>query len=260
MQNVRIAMAVLLCGCSLVNDPSAHTGGDGGYDAGPQDAGPPPIQGTEFCQRYAELVCDASSECCSTAPDPFDRTACITDISQMCREGFGTLILDPRTGYDAAAAGAVIEEGYAYVRGEGAHDVCDLDAIDWLVNRDGFMRVLSGTRSGGSICTPMSLVPFDYPALFSCSGSDLSCIAGSPDWVCQSRHTEGQSCALYWDCVDGMRCSPPLTGTCQTRLPNGQACNNGTDCESLVCTGEPGVCAPRTQDAIYCAFAPQIGD
>lgn len=249
MRHARIvSVASLLVGCSIVNDPSAHT--------------VEPIAGTEFCQRFAEMVCDATDQCCSMAPDPFDRTGCLTEAERACREdGFGDLILDPRTGYDPQLAGLVIQEAYDRILGRDGKDTCDLDAAEWLVNRNGFMRVLSGTRTAGTTCTPESTIPFDTAALFSCEGSDQSCIAGLPDWICQPRHESGQSCVLYWDCVEGMRCSPPLTltGTCQPRLPNGQPCSTATDCESLVCSGEPGVCVARTADLIYCQFVPQLG-
>jgi hypothetical protein len=262
---------LLLAGCSLVNDPSAHMNGtvDAGFDAGVDagtDAGPPPIDALDFCPALAAMICEAYDSCCSMAPADLDIEMCVEMMSTNCVNSYSPILFDRASGYDAAEAGRVLEEGYAFLRGENGNERCDTDAAPWLANRDGLLRIMRGSLTGGEACTPMTLVPFDYAALFSCENPDLSCIAGNPEWRCVPRLEDGDlNCVLYWDCVDGLRCDysgPEIAGRCGPRLPNTSPCNTDTDCDSLACEapseGAPTVCVPRTPDTVYCEFAPQV--
>lgn len=238
MRGRLLALALVLSGCSFVNDPASHQGGAA------------PIEPVDACRRLAELQCDGYFDCCSTAADRTDQLymQCVEQARVKCTNDFGKLVVDDRTGYDPVVAGAVIAEGRGYV------DRCDPDIVEWFTNRTGLQHVLTGTVEGGHSCTPRdtNLTSFDQAALLSCLGPDQACVASSlNDWVCRQRAPEGERCILYWDCVDGLRCDwSRLSGTCAQRVPDGGACASGPDCTSLVCASN--LCVPRTQDSVYC--------
>lgn len=234
-----LAIALLLCACSLVNDPSAH------------QSGPEPVQATEFCHELAELFCFAQPHCCSTAPEPTEEelTACVESASADCAaNGLSSLLVDSRTGYDPMIAGQVLAEGRALV------DACSTDILAWYTERSGFQRALTGTVAGGGACTPMDrpIGEFDTAALFSCEGESRACVFVSDStWSCLDRQPEGGECILYWDCEDGMRCEPrPLQrGLCRPRLEDGMPCSSSVDCQSLFCDI---TCRTPMQDEVYC--------
>jgi hypothetical protein len=241
--------ALLIGGCSLVNDPSSHQGG--AADAGQPDAGPPRVEATEFCGRFARLHCDAFFSCCDTHPMRTAESymACVEDAESDCAAAFGTIIIDHRTGYDPMVAAEVIEEGRGYV------EMCDPNIVTWSWERSGYQRALTGTVDGGDLCTPHNTElndNFDKPALFSCMGPSRACVPTGGDWSCLSRADRGGHCVLYWDCVDGLRCdwSNILSPMCAPRLATGMPCNADPECESLVCIDH--TCRDRTQQNVYC--------
>jgi hypothetical protein len=236
MVKLRIAMlAALAVGCSVVNDPGAHR---------PEG----PIEASAFCRTLAEMQCDAYVRCCSAA-GPGDIGVCVEEAQAACamNEGIGRLLLDARTGYDPVYAAEVLAVGRRLAQ------ACDTGLLPWMVERSGIQSIFTGTIAPGSECTPRSVNPFDfdYPAVFSCEGTDYTCAAtGGPEWVCATRREVGGGCITYFDCVDGLRCD---AFRCAERLPNGSACTNAVDCASGGCV--EGRCVDLTQDALYCGIA-----
>lgn len=244
------ALVLVLSGCSLLNAPSDHTGGD----AGPADAPPIPIDANQLCNELAQLACDAADECCSLG----EPTAlCVTDVRAACDMSFGmTLLRDDRVGYDGARAAAA----FAYARSLVA--TCDPDIFEWYDDQArGFPSALAGTILGGATCTPMSLTPgsVDTPAFYSCASDTQSCIYnGSDRWTCTERAGLGETCYLQLDCDTGLFCERPGSGvgagTCAMERAPGQPCTeDGGECAD-VCYLD--TCVEVTADAVYCSFAP----
>lgn len=256
-------LAAVLSACSLVNDPSAHQGGT--PDAGPTDAGAPPIAAAEVCSHYARVFCEGFFRCCGVAPERTDTNYmdCMMMTRTACRDSYQQYIDDPRTGYDPQTAGEVVAEGMAYV------ETCDPDILEWYVERSGFQRALRGTVAPGDVCTPTNTMlneNFDIGALFSCEGSeracvcqggDVDCALGTPQWNCLTRAHDGGHCILYWDCEDGLRCDHSNISMphCAARKPVGASCSDPSECESLACYMSQ--CQPRNRDNGFChAMAP----
>jgi hypothetical protein len=274
MRHSILIACALLAGCTIVNDPGRHqhggqrdAGADAGQlaDAGPEadagvDGGPRMVQGQDVCTELAVLYCDAYFDCCSAAATRTETAfdMCLSDVSASCASGDGngpaiaSLVADPRTGYDPQVAGEVLTEGEALVAS------CSLDLLRWTAERSGFQRVLTGTIARGEACTPRDVVPpgADYPALFSCEGTDSACVAGGGRWSCLARQPAGASCVLYWDCEDGHFCQgvPFLGATCQPRKANGMPCSGAIECVSLFCS-DAMMCETPTQDDVYCPVA-----
>ncbi|MCZ7682824.1 MAG: hypothetical protein M5U28_30115 [Sandaracinaceae bacterium] len=269
MRPLALLVAVGLAGCSIVHDPSRHQSGGGmdagagtdagaGVDAGAgtdagTDAGATPVQASEFCLAAAELQCFAYFNCCGTAPTRTEGlfADCVAEQSRACAENdISRLLVDPRTGYDARIAGEVLREGY------GLAEACDGDGVlSWSVERSGVQRILTGTVESGDPCTPRdtSVATFDYPALFSCVGSDRACVpVAASDWSCLARRSEGQSCIIYFDCQDGMMCEWSPLGTCQPRRADGATCGSAVECQSLFCDAATGRCRAATQNDVFC--------
>lgn len=268
-RSILIACA-LLAGCTIVNDPGRHQRGqpDGGEDGGPPDAGPETdagvdggprlVQGQDVCREYARVRCEGYFDCCSAAVARTDEVfeTCLTQASADCASGEGdgpsipSLIADPRTRYDPLVGGEVLTEAEEII------GRCGVDLPLWTVERSGFPRVLTGTVAGGDPCTPDDIVPpdVDYPAFFSCQGTDRSCAPGSGGiWSCLARRQVGESCVLYWDCQDGHFCQgiPFFGATCQVRKPDGMPCTGPFECLSHFCN-DAMMCATPTQDQVYC--------
>lgn len=257
---------LVLAGCSIVNDPGRHQGGqpalDAGRDAAPHqdagtDAGPPLLPANEFCRAYAEVYCEGYFGCCSAAERPEDAfDECVSNAQYACSNGtdatgpvLGIIVADPRTGYDPRIAAEVIAEGRALVAD------CSTDLLRWTTERMGLQRGLTGSIEAGAECTPGPFVGlrFDFAALFSCEGTNRACVERSGQWDCLTRRDVDASCRLYWDCLDGLYCTNGvLGGTCQPRKANGGACSSGVECESLFCN-RLGLCADPTQDDVYCS-------
>lgn len=243
---VRSAMMVglsLALGCSFVNDLDDHRPG-GGLE---------PIAAEAFCAEVAQIMCEGHVDCCpmpSVEVDP-----CVTDLTRKCSDRLGGILLDPRTGYDARVAAEVSVEGRGYTSS------CDSSLASWAGDRTGLLRVLRGTVEPGGECTPEGWL--DFAAAYSCEDLGQGCVSGAAGRsYCVDLGREGDTCRTNDDCLGAFYCEGFMPfvseGTCMPELPNGAACDESTDCQSLVCEG--GMCRPLNQESLYCALPNVFGD
>lgn len=231
---MRYALASLLFGCVVANDPAPYQ----------------QVHVGDFCRELSEVLCEAYDSCCNMPTMTFD---CVGTYRTPCEQELQPIFEDPRTGYDREIASEVLAEARDYIRGRNGHPACDLELADWYADRAGFSRFLTGTVPAGGDCSPADWT--DGAAFLSCEGVAQACIAEliTMEGVCEPKHREGEPCLTYLDCRDGLGCSG---GQCRARAAVGQPCLTETDCESLVCdrpTTLPGRCAVRTP-AIFCLF------
>jgi hypothetical protein len=233
---IHLGALALIGACSVVNAPGDHRR---------------PIPANEFCPQWAEVICRAAFECCPAGPptDPrFTREECEREKALECSDQYGSLAVDPRTGYDEELAARVIHEGHAFV------DACDVEFVDWFFARDGFQSVFQGTVAGGVRCDRPTAR--DPAPLFSCRERGQSCILTSPAlWTCQAQRDVGEPCLIDYDCRQPeLYCEGPLfAGRCERRREVGALCTEKKQCQSYVCSG--GRCAERTQNDVFCGLA-----
>jgi hypothetical protein len=226
-----------LVGCSLVNPPGEHVA--------------EPLAPTEFCQAVAVEFCRGYVECCETAPAGYDIEACVARRATECQES-ATLVLDePRTGYDADVAGAMLAEARAYV------DRCDDTLVAWYSGPDGLYAPFLGTVVSGGVCAPDERPTI--ASFFACNDPEQTCRQTATNWSCIDRVEVGEECSNIFDCVDGAYCSGGDVGprTCRPRERDGYPCDpgdaNGADeCASHVCLGSN--CVTPTAPLLYCSF------
>ncbi len=241
-------LAGLSLACSAVNDPEAHL--------------PEPLDATQFCEAYANVVCDGVIDCCDAAGS-ISRAACVAQAGVLCTERLGPLISDPRSGYDDAEAGLQLARGRLLARR------CDVTFNRWLARRDGLMAIFTGSVDRGGSCGPIvpedfTTVPIqiDAPRFVSC-GTELACRADVTftEWNCLAPAGVGDACTLG-DCETGLTCWPTSGATyeCIARLPDGAACWGPGNCESYDCgcNVDRTVCSCRPDDTrqqVYCGLA-----
>ncbi|HHH29642.1 MAG TPA: hypothetical protein ENK57_15025 [Polyangiaceae bacterium] len=219
-------MAAALCGCSVVNDPNDHA------------AEPVPL--LDFCQDYAQVVCDGIEGCCRELA-PSAAESCLQDAAVICTSSFGTYLGDPRTGYDPEEAGRALAMGRVLA------DRCSSDSsfLEWMLG-GGALAGLVGTVPAGGRCERAS-VPMGDPDIarfYSCEDG-LACRrmseGGGETWRCAERVGQGEPCVLFVDCAPGLTCLPDdsMTRVCQPRLAAGMECGDGERCQSLLCVRNP---------------------
>lgn len=229
-----LALACALAtGCTLVNAPSDHTGGE--------------IELDQFCPIYADIVCRAHLDCCPTPMVSYDD--CLSAVAGDCQEGLVPLATDPRTGYSPDAAARVVAQGSALAAS------CDLGIVDFFVRRDGLQGALAGTVEPGGAC--MDATGFEAPAMWSCTDLTQSCRPGAPSWRCAPRSPAGEACFIDFDCQEGTYCDAlviGIMGTCRPQGATAATCTKDTQCQSLICEG--GSCLARDVTNTYCNFRP----
>ena len=235
-----LLLVPLALGCSALNSPDMHV--------------PAPVEAAEFCVQYAEIICDAAIDCCSTPM--VDRTACLDLVGVLCTNLFGPSFSDQRTGYDAQEAAVQLAIGRQLA------DVCDVNLIGWYSRTDGIVSVMRGTVPATGSCdplfpevwTPPESIVVDIARFFSCD-SGLACTITSDmpmAWGCQPVGGLGDSCLGFADCEVELACVGDA-GQCQPRSPDGAACTSGARCESYLCRG--GQCQPNdTAEQVFCSF------
>ncbi|MFK7988420.1 MAG: hypothetical protein AB8I08_20530 [Sandaracinaceae bacterium] len=233
--------AGLLSGCFAVNDPAAHEA--------------PPVESDEFCDRFSELFCE-SLDCgsCMETPGEDPRDNCVTGFSNFCRQEYGLLLTDSRTGYDAEAMGRQLAVGRRLLT------ACDATFWEWANSADGLFAGFTGTVPTGGACDPEFMETnqrADVPRLFSCQGTDV-CQQAATGWRCQTRLSEGQAC-YAGQCEAGLTCvghdaaAPFQQGRCGTeRLMAGESCNEQTDCASGSCNRAINVGHCHDPNEAYC--------
>jgi hypothetical protein len=245
----------MLGGCSLVNDPGRHQGGDAGAggvdggsaDGGLVDGGHAPISAESACAVLAASVCEAYENCCSTPVR--DRATCERESLANCRERLDVFLTDIRTGYSAELAAQVIAQGRAL------QETCDPAIAQWFTYD--LLTVLEGTLPRTATCVTLAdIVDGDYAGVFSCQRNmETVCrpVGGVlGNWECQGASNEGGPCNMILHCARGLYCTGNFlaTGMCARQKSNGTACVSNEECSSLHCNAE--VCTALDED-IYCA-------
>ena len=232
----------LALGCSALNSPDMHV--------------PAPVEAAEFCVQYAEIICDAVIDCCSTSTE--DRSMCLDLVGVLCANGFGPSFSDQRTGYDAQEAAVQLASGRQRA------DACDVSLFGWVTRTDGVMSVMRGTVPANGSCDPLfpevwsppESAVVDVPRFYSCD-EGLACTVTSLSpvaWGCQPVGGMGDSCIGFADCEVELACQAVgAAGQCLARSPAGAACTVGTQCQSYLCRGDR--CQPNdTADQVFCNF------
>lgn len=241
---MRIALLLLplALGCSALNSPDMHV--------------PAPVEAAEFCVLYAEIICDAVIDCCSTSA--VDRPSCLDLMGVFCSNAFGPSFSDQRTGYDAQEAAVQLAIGRQRA------DACDVNMIAWYSRTDGVASVMRGTVAEAGSCDPLFTEVWDppesrvvdVPRFYSCDEGLACTITSSAPlrWGCRPLGAMGDSCIGLADCQVELGCQAVgPSGQCQARSPAGAACTIGPQCESYLCRGDR--CQPNeTADQVFCGL------
>ncbi len=248
---------VVLGGCSVVLNGDEHTDSPP-PDMGGVDLGPQPLEPSDACNRFADVLCEAAFDCCSTPPSECagDREACINtckrDYQVSCLQTLGGFVADPAANYDADVAGEVLWEAQ---RRAASCDtsLAEVFAIDLL-------EIPQGTLDAGDpACDPVEgLGMIDIVKAKYCGGG-LECLSTGGalgTWECGEPRGADEPCTTFLECEDGLGCGPTMT--CGPREANGGPCFLAGDCESFVCertVGDiNGECVAATEANVYCAF------
>jgi len=235
MRSIALSMlaAIALAGCSLVNPPSDHRGGE--------------IPLERFCPELADLVCQAHLDCCSTPVATY--SDCFAAFESDCEENLVPIGMDPRAGYSPDAAARSLAAGRALA------ERCDTGLVDWISARDGLQGALAGTVVPGGECVA-GVSDLSGATLLSCQDLDQACraLVGFP-WRCGPRAPVNAECYIDQDCVPEAYCSSVLltVGQCLPRRGNGDVCMQSEQCQSLICL--EGHCAARTVESTYCSIS-----
>ncbi len=249
-----LALLALLGGCSMVLDGEEHTGNPA-PDMGPGE--PQPLDPADACNRFADVLCEAAFDCCSTPPaDCTDRASCVSsckrDYQVTCLETLGGFIDDPMARYDADVAGQVLWEAQARAA------TCDLSLAE--VFAVDLMTIPQGSLSAGDPgCDPVEGVgAVDIVKANYCAGA-LACLSNGGalgTWECGERRGMDEPCTTYLECEEGLGCG--MTMACGPREPTGGSCLLAGDCESFVCVRDGtelyGTCVGATEENVYCAL------
>lgn len=224
----------LLSGCTLINPPSAHTGGE--------------IPVERFCDELADLSCQGHIDCCPISVRTYDE--CIAQVAADCRTGLEPYGTDPRAGYDVDAAARALDAG----RDLAAR--CDPAIVDWFTARDGLQGALTGTVAPGAECVSEA-ADVSVPALLSCEDLGQVCrVQGGFPWRCGPRSELSGPCHLDLDCMPDAYCNGEVVllsaGQCMPRRATGDACTGDEQCTSQICVD--GLCVARTIENTYCGI------
>lgn len=232
-------------------DSDADT--DGGSDADAETGGT--VRDVEFCDRLAEVLCEARLACCTAAvEDGETRASCRAAVLPECTASLGMLVLDPEMGYDSARAWEELEEARSLAIGEGEEPSCDPGLVEWAYSAEGLYAILQGTYGVGQLCGGL----YEPTNNFKC-GPDLACWPVGGESRCRALSEGGEPCFNDLECIDGYFCGGAgvLPGDCVAAGDLGAECRENRQCQSSYCempeAGTIGACAPPDREAIYCA-------
>lgn len=222
-------------------------------DAAP-DGGLPRVEPGDYCQRYAEALCEAIPTCCSTADSV--PPACVSQKRDSCAGVLAMAFTDSRTTYDPVRAAVLLEEVRVM------RERCDTTPfLEWVHSRDGFLGAFVGSIARGDSCDPAADTDNNLLRVL-CSDPNDSCQDVSGDRFCLATSGEGMTCTTVGQCLDGLRCVRPTgaslgtPGTCERMGEDiGSECRFLDECDSLRCSGNiitTGVCEEATSDWLYC--------
>lgn len=200
-----------------------------------------------YCAEFSKVVCKGDASCCTDDTKKFESEAeCQTEMKSRCAKDMLGLIKDERTGFDGMIARAQLD------RLEGFVNACDLKTAAWFVEPDGMMAMYAGTVESGGTCTPSGTD--DAAAMLSCKKGHclLNALPFSGTCTDQGR-AQKDTCFAHVECTDGLYCTAAKggAGTCESKVADGQACQDGMGCSSYYC--ESSKCVPATKDRVYCA-------
>jgi hypothetical protein len=235
MRCILFISLVHAAGCTVVTDASRHTAGEG-------------LPASQFCEAYADLLCDANANCCEMPVDPTD---CRVALLSQCA-GFDDVLADDITGYDPVSAARYLAQTKALT------ETCDTAALRRLDPRTYLPAFLAGTVAMGGTCTPRMLIPLDYAPLVSCQRGLVCQQASLVHWHCQPGGGEGSQCQTSLECTPPLVCigmMAGVAGTCLPPLDVDSPCTGNGECASYYCSSA-GTCAPATVEVGYCGADP----
>jgi hypothetical protein len=219
------------------------------FDAG-SDPGRNRVAPGESCHRLSIIQCAAEAFCCPSAPA---LEMCRQNMLAACNQygAFEHIASNPVIGYDIDRAEAALGEF------ERRASSCDTGIVRWAISDAGFRGVARGTLPPGADCQPMASMPYNLLVsvgyLGSCAEPEkMACFGEAPNWTCAPRSDLGGPCMTELNCIDGLHCEwIGPGGRCVERKPNGAACGQMFECQSLHCDVR-GVCADPTVTDVYC--------
>lgn len=193
-------------------------------DAGPEDAGPPPLTAAGYCEATAELFCDYYLRCGRiVAASPEE---CRATFLETCNQRYEPRYVD----LEDAGLLHLSREGVAACAAHLASVPCAQQLGD-LMGPCGAMWV--GTQPVGGACG------LDVESLTCAPGA--TCVLGvTLCGACRPAATEGGACGDGGSCAAGLAC---VQGRCVARRLPGEACSAeqpcvvGARCEGGFCYG-----------------------
>jgi hypothetical protein len=224
------------------------------------DSSPTPVEASDFCEAYVDLVCQGLEKCCSDQL-PLSELTCRNQTMALC-EG-SILTVDDRgiapTGanvparivfdFDEEGAGAAlsgIRAQFARCAGPGAQAM--FDETHYLGD-PGAECLRHEDCEEGTRCVHPALAVFGTCVMAPlegelcedvCAARDISCVPdANNELVCVGPRKEGQSCEAV-GCDEGLVCAetPSVSGgelRCVVGLRRGESCSFDSECQSAFC-------------------------
>lgn len=208
------------------------------------------------CDRVATVQCAGEAHCCDDPGRSFDQ--CKAQAKSACVDSAFIEEMSKKvdiTGFEPERAAVALGEF------ERLAVACDISVASWGASADGLLSMMQGTLAEGDSCQPSISATLRGPQgaapyLVACQGSDVVCLPGRSEWLCERRGGVGADCFTDLNCEDGLYCpqndylNPRVGSSCKVRLDNGVACRAGNECASLAC--KDGTCVETSRQSAYC--------
>jgi len=218
--------------------------------AGCGSSQPGPLTQTEYCNKYAQAVCDGVSPACLMTPAtcmsgrlaectaearnnatrdfvPPNAEACLNKVSSVFGKlKQGDLALSPLDIQAMDQACAKVYRGTGMANGQC---LVDADCLDNLICDKGFCGTASVAAQGAGCANIGQTCP---------TGS--YCTAATGVWLCSNKVGLGGACDAANPCLERLRCA---AGVCSVQLDFGAACTADQDCASGLCEPYAAKCA-----------------
>ncbi|MEM9072592.1 MAG: hypothetical protein AAGE52_29055 [Myxococcota bacterium] len=237
-----------------------------------------------YCTRVTRLLCASNERCCDLEERTYATEAeCFEENLFLCANAFEDPARDDYLAYDSVAAGALEAEIRARTEdcgaldlglrsGEGgvhdvfgstrgAGDACGGD-IPWSACSEFCLREVDSGLGGlgdlvgeGTCGPPLSEGELCWAgsAVLPCEAG-LTCIVGETEGRCAPSPVEGEACAGFLDCAEGLAC---FSAVCVPLCPNGDLCE-GSTCASRF-RDEDNRCADPPPARSHCDVWRPIG-
>lgn len=232
------------------------------------DAQPAPVEASDFCEEYVDVVCQGLASCCDEVM-PYNDANCRRQQVDVCNNGI--LTLDDRglaPGGANAPARIVFdfdEAGAARALNELRRQLarCSGDGVATMFDETHFLGEPGAECLRNADCVEGARCEHPPRAVFGtcvraplegqrcedvCATRELSCVQDEAEHVCVALRKEGQSCDLA-PCADGLVCAVSSASgagagsdkSCMRARRLGESCAADGECESSYC--HDAVCA-----------------